>query len=104
MSGSHQIPALIFLIAICFGAAWLGSVFTRPSIGTWYAQLTKPSWSPPNWIFAPVWTVLFGMMAVAAWLIWQHRGETDVTRALILFGVQLALNIAWSAIFFGLHR
>ena len=81
-----------------------GSVFTRPSIPTWYAHLTKPSWSPPNWIFGPVWTALYAMMAIAAWLVWLRRGDTDVTMALVLFGVQLALNIAWSAIFFGLHR
>ena len=72
--------------------------------GEWYASLKKPSWNPPGWIFGPVWTALYTMMAVAAWLIWRRGCWAAQRRPLTLFLVQLALNAAWTPLFFGWHR
>lgn len=88
---------LLAWLALCFAAAAAGSFFTP---GAWYASLHKPSWNPPGWLFGPVWTLLYAAMAVAAWLVWQ-RGWS---RALGWFGIQLALNAAWSPVFFGMQR
>lgn len=92
---------LIVCLVICLGAGWLGSVFTRPSLKPWYASLVKPAWTPPNWVFAPVWTLLYVLMGVAAWQVWREAGLASV--AVGLFAVQLILNIIWSAIFFRLR-
>ncbi len=92
--------ALLFSLAVCFGAAAMGAVF-HP--GAWYAELAKPPLNPPNWVFPPVWTALYGLMAVAAWLVWRARGLRGGLPALALFALQLVLNAAWSWLFFGLH-
>lgn len=92
---------LVAWLILCYGAAALGARFLP---GAWYAALAKPVWTPPNWLFAPVWTVLYGMMAVAAWLVWRRYGFSGARGALALFLVQLGLNGAWSWIFFGLQR
>jgi tryptophan-rich sensory protein len=84
---------------------FIGSIFTLPAIPGWYAGLHKPSFSPPNWVFGPVWTLLYAMMGIAAYLIWLKQGKAvnvARTRALFVFGVQFALNILWSWLFFGL--
>lgn len=99
----HQWLALIVLLAVCFAAAAAGGAATYPSIEAWYAALAKPSWTPPDWVFGPVWTVLYACMAVAAWLVWRQRGLVGAKGELALFGVQLAFNVAWSWLFFGLH-
>lgn len=83
-------------------AGLIGGVATRP--GEWYASLDKPAWTPPGWIFGPVWTILYLMMGVAAWLVWERRGTGRAEAALTLFVVQLALNALWSWLFFGWHR
>ena len=70
--------------------------------GEWYATLQKPPWNPPSWIFGPVWTALYIMMATAAWLVWQRGGWAGQRRALTLYLVQLVLNAAWTPLFFGL--
>lgn len=88
-------------LILCYGAAALGARFLP---GAWYAALAKPAWTPPNWVFAPVWTALYGMMAVAAWLVWRRHGFAGARGALALFLVQLGLNGAWSFFFFGLQR
>jgi tryptophan-rich sensory protein len=103
MTTTRQLIALAISVVICLGAAGIGSLLTIPSIPTWYSTLQKPNWNPPNWIFGPVWTVLYLMMAVAAWLIWRQPGSLDVRLPLTLFAIQLALNVAWSGIFFRLH-
>lgn len=72
--------------------------------GAWYASLHKPSWNPPAWIFGPVWTLLYTMMAVAAWLVWRRGGFAAQRGPLTWFLVQLALNAAWTPLFFGLHQ
>jgi translocator protein len=83
-----------------FSAATLGALF---SPGEWYAALAKPSWNPPAWLFGPVWSALYTMMAVAAWLVWKRGGFAAQRTPLALFLVQLALNAAWSPLFFGLQ-
>jgi benzodiazapine receptor len=93
--------ALVGWLALCFGAASLGAIFMP---GEWYAALKKPSWNPPSWIFAPVWTALYTMMAVAAWLVWKCGGFAAQRRPLALFLTQLVLNATWTPLFFGLHR
>jgi benzodiazapine receptor len=104
MSAIKQIVGLIISISACFAAAGIGSMATTPNIPTWYAELSKPTWTPPNWLFAPVWTALFLAMAVAAWLVWRQQASGTVRGALILFAVQLLLNTLWSVLFFGLQR
>jgi benzodiazapine receptor len=93
---------LLVWLAICFGAALIGSTFTARSVGDWYAGLSKPAWTPPNSVFGPVWSLLYVMMAVAAWLVWRRHG-LSASAAMTLFAVQLVLNVAWSALFFGLR-
>lgn len=92
---------LIGWLLASFAAGWLGS---RWMPGEWYAALAKPAWNPPNWIFGPVWTVLYVLMAVSAWLVWRQAGFGGAGVALGLFIVQLALNGLWSYLCFGLHR
>jgi len=96
-----SLVALLGFIAACFVAAATGSFF-RP--GDWYERLVKPSWRPPNWLFAPVWTVLYLMIAVSGWLVWRAAGVVGAAPALAVYAIQLVLNAAWSPIFFGLHR
>jgi translocator protein len=90
--------ALVGFVVVTFCAPAIGA-FSMP--GSWYAGLNKPSWNPPAWIFGPAWTLLYTLMAVAAWLVWKRVG---FTRPLGLYFVQLALNAAWTPIFFGAHE
>ena len=92
---------LIAWLALCVGAAAVGSRFMP---GAWYASLQKPSWNPPGWVFGPVWTALYAAMAVAAWMVRRRGGFAVQGRALGLFLLQLALNAAWSPVFFGMQR
>lgn len=94
---------LTVILIGCFAVAAIGSSVTTPEIGGWYATLQKPPFNPPNWIFGPVWTLLYAMMAVAAWLVWRRQGVTGARGALALFVLQLLLNLAWSILFFGLR-
>ncbi len=87
-------------LLLCFAAATFGGLFMP---GEWYASLKKPSWNPPGWVFGRVWTALYIMMAVSAWLVWQRGRFTEQRWPLTLFLVQLALNAAWTPLFFGLH-
>jgi tryptophan-rich sensory protein len=96
-----------FIIAILLAqfAGFVGSIFTSPSIPGWYARLTKPSFTPPSWVFAPVWTTLFFLMGVAAFLVWKKGLDKKTVKvALVFFLLQLAFNSLWSYIFFGLHN
>ena len=97
------VVGLILLIVTCFGAAGLGQIATGPQIDTWYAALAKPAWTPPNWIFGPVWSLLYLCMAFAAWRVWQRHGWKRATVPLSLFLIQLLLNVAWSWLFFYLQ-
>ena len=98
----YQALGLALFIAICFAAAGIGSWFTSASVATWYQTLQRPAYNPPDWVFGPVWSVLYLSMAIAAWLVWHRsRGASGPLR---IFAVQLALNITWSALFFGLRN
>jgi len=91
-------------IVACLAAGAIGSIFTRSAISTWYATLEKPPFSPPNWLFAPVWTLLYILMGIAAFLVWRKGlGNRRVRSALIVFLIQLILNTLWSVVFFGLE-
>lgn len=95
----------VIAIGIAEGIGILGSVFTASAIPTWYATLIRPSFAPPSWVFGPVWTILFAMMGVSACIIWRQRKQRkDVRRALDLFGIQFALNVLWSVLFFGMQN
>ena len=99
-----KVIGLIVALGACFGIAALGSAFTVPALAHWYAGIRKPSWTPPSWLFGPVWTSLFVMMAVAVWLVWLRVGIFGAPAAFALFAGQLALNAVWSALFFGLRN
>jgi translocator protein len=92
---------LVTWLAASLAAGWIGS---RWMPGTWYDTLIKPSFNPPDWIFAPVWTLLYLLMGVAAWRVWKGSGFTGARGALGLFIGQLCLNALWSYLFFGAHR
>lgn len=94
-------PLYGFLLAT-LGVGALSSLFTTSQIPVWYAGLNHPGIAPPNWVFAPVWTTLYIVMAIAAWRVWKVTGLRSA--AMAAFAIQLALNFAWSAIFFGLHQ
>lgn len=92
-------------ILLCLGAGAIGSLFTSPAITGWYATLTRPRFAPPNWLFGPVWTVLFIMMGTAFFLVWEKIGKTaEAKPAAVLFLFHLALNVLWSVLFFGLKQ
>jgi translocator protein len=99
-----RIIKLIASILIPQAAGGIGALFTEPAVRTWYVGLNKPAFNPPNWIFGPVWTALFLMMGIALYLVWRD-GLTDKNRitAVALFGAQIALNLLWSILFFGMH-
>lgn len=93
--------SLIVFVVIAFIPALTGAFFTP---GEWYDQLDKPSWNPPSWLFGPVWTVLYALIGVSAWLIWRRYGEASIRWGLVIWAVQLALNAIWTPVFFGLKR
>lgn len=90
-----------FLLA-SFVVAGIGGIATSNSVDGWYQTLIKPAFTPPDWLFAPVWTALYVMMAVAAWRVWRARGFLRNHRAMILYAAQLVLNLAWPIVFFGM--
>jgi len=94
--------ALVAIIVLCEVVGLLGSLFTFSSIPTWYASLSKPSFTPPSWLFGPVWVILYFLMSVSAYLIYENGiKKKNVKRALYVFAAQLALNFLWSVAFFG---
>lgn len=97
-----NLPKLIVSIVLCLAVGSLGSIFTSSSIPTWYATLNKPFFSPPNFIFAPVWTTLYILMGVSLYLLWVSK-KKEKEKAIKLFLIQLVLNFFWSLIFFKLH-
>jgi len=100
MDTQNLLPLLGF-IGANFLAALSGALF-KP--GEWYRGLTKPSWNPPNWAFAPAWTVFYLLNAVAGWLVWREAGLAGAALPLAVYAVQLLLNAGWSAVFFGMRR
>ncbi len=90
---------------ICISVVLLGSIFTQPSIETWYVDLIKPAFNPPNWIFGPIWTILYIMMAIAVFYIWKEIHKHKKAKiAFWIFWGHLLLNFLWSVLFFGLHN
>ena len=103
----NKIIKFLVAVLLCEGVGIGGSFFTTPSIGSWYVTLSKPSFNPPNWIFAPVWTLLFFLMGVSLYLVWSKKDNLPVGGkriAMLVFFQQLGLNVLWSALFFGLHN
>ena len=101
---SRDVLGLVAFLVLCLIVSGIGGAVTATSVGTWYLGLHKPPFNPPNWIFAPVWTTLYILMAVAAWRIWRQPGLGSNRNALTIFAVQLTLNLTWSFIFFGLQQ
>jgi len=99
-----RIVQFISSLAIPLAAGAVGSLFTIPAIPTWYAVLVKPFFTPPAWVFSPVWTVLYILMGIALYLVWI-KGWNDkyVQMAIAIFAIQLTLNVLWTFLFFGLH-
>lgn len=102
-SAKGEILALAAFLGICLSVSAIGGVMTAAGVSDWYQTLAKPSFNPPDWVFAPVWTTLYVMMAVAGWRVWRHRHHGIATAPLTAFAVQLALNLAWTGLFFGLR-
>ena len=102
--GWRQALVLLAFVAVCLAIGAIGGAVTSTSVGTWYQSLRKPPFNPPDWIFGPVWTVLYITMAVAAWRVWRRLGFGGARYALTLFAIQLALNLAWSIVFFGFRQ
>lgn len=100
MSVNKNFFALLVFAALVFAAAIVGSMFEP---GEWYAELNKPEWTPPDWLFAPVWSLLYIAIAIAGWLAWKNSANWS-SFPVILWGIQLVLNALWSWIFFGLHN
>jgi tryptophan-rich sensory protein len=96
--------ALGLFIVAAFAAAAIGGLATGSSVTTWYLTINKPSWNPPGWLFGPVWSALYLMMALAAWRVWLKRALPGAALTLRLWFIQLALNLLWSVLFFGLRR
>jgi translocator protein len=99
-SARRHSAALLGFVAVCLTAGGVGSFATTPQIPTWYASLSRPPWTPPSWVFAPVWTTLYIMMGVSGWLVWR-KSQSLHTRAFLFFWIQLGLNALWSFLFFG---
>lgn len=102
MKVTKLVPLAGFLLA-SFSAAAVGGAATATSIRTWYPTLLKPVWNPPNWVFGPVWTLLYCLMAIAAWRVWQTGDAQSARRTFRWFAAQLSLNLLWSVLFFGLR-
>lgn len=96
--------SLAIFVLFCFLVEIIGGIWTRESVMTWYPQLSKPFWTPPSWVFGPVWTTLYVMIAVSGWLIYRSEPSAMRSKALVFYGIQLALNFIWSFLFFSLQN
>ncbi len=99
-ASSASWPALPLWILLCFAPS-ASALFVE--VGGWYEALAKPAWTPPAWVFGPVWTALYLMMGIAAWRVWRHRSEPGADASLAIFVIHLFFNAAWMWLFFGLH-
>lgn len=100
----NRVIKFIISIGVSLGAGAVGSLATVPNIPTWYATLEKPIFNPPNWVFGPVWTLLYILMGISLYLVWTSKSKQSKQLAYIFFGLQLLLNTLWSIIFFGLQQ
>lgn len=101
---AFRFDRLVWSLVVPFVAGGVGSVFTFSEIPTWYAALTKPAWNPPNWLFGPVWTILYLLMGISLYRYWQRAPKVNVGAGISLMVGQLILNALWSIVFFGLHQ
>jgi len=100
----RPLASLVVAVFLCELVGALGTVFTAPALDGWYGTLQQPWFTPPNWVFGPVWTTLFALLGVAVWLVWRaDTSERAVRVAFAAFAVQFALNVSWSGVFFGLR-
>jgi tryptophan-rich sensory protein len=101
-----KIAKLLIMVAVCVAVGYVSGMVTRESVTTWYPTLEKPSFNPPNWLFAPVWTALYIIMGIAGALVWDRidTDEENVKKGLRFFFIQLVLNALWSYLFFGLKN
>ena len=100
----RPVATLAFAVLVCEAVGISGSVFTALGLGSWYGSLARPALAPPNWVFGPVWTTLFALLGLAAWLVWRRLDRLDAPAArlaMATFVAQFVLNLAWSAVFFG---
>lgn len=95
---------LTLSIMLALSAGAVGGVLTAKSIPNWYRTLNKPAWNPPNWVFGPVWSALYVLMGVSAWMVWERAGVGGTPWWLVIYLIQLGLNLAWSLIFFGMQQ
>jgi len=96
----NKIIKFLVSIIICQLAGVIGAVFTTPEINSWYKSLNKPSFNPPSWVFGPAWTMLFILMGISLYIVWSKKISF---RNILIFAIQLAINILWSVVFFGMH-
>ncbi len=101
---AKDLLGLALFVAGCLAVSGIGGAITATSVGTWYQALQKPPFNPPDWVFAPVWTTLYLLMAIAGWRVWRGAEPKAGRLALAVFAGQLGLNLAWSWLFFGLRR
>lgn len=99
----YQWLCLAGFVLVCLGVGWIGGQITVPALAAWYPTLVKPSITPPDWLFGPVWAGLYGLMGIAAWRVWRTPPQPGRRRAFGLFFLQLALNLVWVLLFFGAH-
>ncbi len=105
MRSWRDLLKLLISLAVTYAVAYAGSAYSRPEINTWYAELRKPAFNPPGWVFMPVWTVLYTLMAIAAYLVWQSRVHNRFkVLALSVYLVQLGLNFLWTYLFFAMRQ
>ena len=97
----QNIASLGGFLALCLAVSAIGGVVTRTAVNDWYQELAKPSFTPPDWVFTPIWITLYLLMGVSVWLVWWRAENRNRRVPMTAFGVQLALNLAWSFIFFG---
>lgn len=103
-AGETPWPSLLAFAALCTLVAVVGGLVTASSVESWYPALAKPPFNPPDWIFGPVWTALYGTIALSGWRLWLRRERPGARRALAAWGLQLGLNLGWTLLFFGLRQ
>jgi tryptophan-rich sensory protein len=103
-STTANVLGLAISLGACFLVAGLGGLATTSSVNDWYLTLKRPEWNPPGWIFGPVWTTLYFMMGIAAWLVWKNSPPEKSRLPIAIFGFHLLLNLFWSILFFGMRE